>query len=79
MSFGMFPTCHTTLLLRIMDLPVICAWPMTTQTNSEIHCKYVRCRCDGCEASSGAPKEGISAFCARHDIERKYSEHKRAL
>lgn len=79
MSLSMFPSCNTTLLLRIMDMLVICAWPMTTQTNSEIHFKCVRCRRNDCEASSAGPQEGISAFCARHGIEREYSEHKRAL
>lgn len=35
-----------------------CAWPMRTQTNSEMCGKYVKCRCNSCEAlSEGQKKE----------------------
>lgn len=57
MAFIMFPSCNTSLLLRIIDLLVICAWPTRTQTNSEIHCKYVKHRCNGCVVSCGGQKK----------------------
>lgn len=32
-------------------------WPTRTQTNSEIHCKYVKHRCNGCVVSCGGQKK----------------------
>ena len=36
---------------------------------TEICCKYVKCRCNGCKASGGGQKKEY-ASCARHGIER---------